>query len=539
MKACVIQPAYSTDYALSDQRFEAEMALMDRCDPSMDLIVLPESTDMPCYADTAEKRLQSVKRYNAALLEKAAATAKRCGATLFINAREPDGNGRYYNATHAFNARGEKVGVYRKQHTTPGEDRFEELNCDYNLDYEKPTVMEIDGVRYAFLICYDFYFYEMFPVLARLHPDVIIGCSHQRTDAHDTTRTACKFLAFNTNAYVVRASVSMGEASPVGGGSMIVTPRGDVLCDMESRVGLATAEFDPHARYLKSAGFGGALKPHHEYAEQGRRPWKYRPAGSAVVRDDARMPYPRVCAHRGFSTIAPENSMPAFGAAVAMGAEEIEFDLWPTKDGEIVSLHDATLERVSTGTGKVWEHTLSELEAFDFGIRTGEAFRGMKILRFEEILKKLACHTIMNVHIKTIDNTTPYDEALLKRIVDLIEQYDCKKYVYFMTSNDALQAQIRDRYPDYLRCEGEGDTHFDIVDRAIEYGCYKVQLFKPYFNQAMIEKAKAHGLRLNVFWSDDPEEAVRFLDMGVDTILTNDYNRVAVAVAAWKKARGL
>ena len=52
------------------------------------------------------------------------------------------------------------------------------------------------------------------------------------------------------------------------------------------------------------------------------------------------MPYPRVCAHRGFSTIAPENSMPAFGAAVAMGAEEIEFDLWYTKDGEIVSIFD-------------------------------------------------------------------------------------------------------------------------------------------------------------------------------------------------------
>ncbi len=46
-----------------------------------------------------------------------------------------------------------------------------------------------------------------------------------------------------------------------------------------------------------------------------------------MVTTDREMPYPRICAHRGFGTIAPENSMPAFGAAVSMGAEEIELDL--------------------------------------------------------------------------------------------------------------------------------------------------------------------------------------------------------------------
>ena len=76
-------------------------------------------------------------------------------------------------------------------------------------------------------------------------------------------------------------------------------------------------------------------------------------------------------------------------------------------------------------------------------------------------------------------------------------------------------------------------------DRAIEMGCQKVQLFKPYFDQAMIDKAHAHGIKCNVFWSDDPEEAVRFLDMGIDTILSNDYNRVAQAVRAWKRKKGL
>ena len=67
---------------------------------------------------------------------------------------------------------------------------------------------------------------------------------------------------------------------------------------------------------------------------------------NGMVQNDKNMPYPRVCAHRGFNTIAPENTMPAFAAAIALGAEEIEFDLWATKDGELVTAHDSKLERV-------------------------------------------------------------------------------------------------------------------------------------------------------------------------------------------------
>lgn len=72
-----------------------------------------------------------------------------------------------------------------------------------------------------------------------------------------------------------------------------------------------------------------------------------------------------------------------------------------------------------------------------------------------------------------------------------------------------------------------GDVPWQIVDRAIKYGCKKVQLFKPYFNQEMINKAHENGIKCNVFWSDDSEEAKKFLNMGIDTILTNDYNSIS------------
>ena len=66
-----------------------------------------------------------------------------------------------------------------------------------------------------------------------------------------------------------------------------------------------------------------------------------------------------------------------------------------------------------------------------------------------------------------------------------------------------------------------------IVDRAIEWDCCKVQLFKPYFNQEMIDKAHDHGILCNVYWSDDPVEARQFFEMGIDTVLTNDYLAIA------------
>ncbi len=238
----------------------------------------------------------------------------------------------------------------------------------------------------------------------------------------------------------------------------------------------------------------------------------------------------RLCAHRGFSTIAPENGMAAFGAAVALGASEIEFDIWWTKDGEIVSIHDPTLERVSNGTGKVYEHTYAELAALDFGIKKGEHFTGTRIVRFSDILAMFSQRVIMNIHVKTPGGE--WDDEVLKKAIRLIDEYGARRHVYFMANSTVLQDQLARLAPDIPRCMGnssDNKSHPDIVDNAIAHKCQMVQLFKPHFDQALVDKAKAAGLRVNVFWSDDPEEAKKFLDMGIDTILTNDYQPISSA----------
>lgn len=448
---------------------------------------------------------------------------------LFINMSDITPTGRR-NTTYAFDRNGNLAGKYYKQHLTPGEVTETKLDSEYSFQFSEPTVLEMEGIRFAFLTCYDFYFYEAFANIARQNVDVIIGCSHQRSDTHLALEIMSQFLAYNTNTYVLRSSVSMDENSNIGGASMVVAPTGKTLINMYSRVGLETVEIDVHDKYYKPAGFGNPPAAHYEYIEQGRRPWKYRPSGSAIVKHDSLMPYPRICAHRGFNTIAPENSMAAFGAAIGLGAEEIEFDLWFTKDGEVVSCHDDTLDRVSNGTGKIYEHTYDELKNLDFGSKFSEKFKGIKILKFEDILKKFACHAVMNIHIKSIDTPAFSKEEALRKLAHIIHKYDCEKYVYFMSGEDSFHELAKTVVPNITRCMGGGNAPWQIVERAIKYGCQKVQLFKPYFNQEMIDKAHSNGIICNVFWSDDANEAKKFLDMGIDTILTNDYNLISQVI---------
>ena len=529
LKACVFQPPYALDPANIEASMQWEMEHLKKCDESLDLIVLPEASDRQAKLGPKEEVMAAARKYNGPLLAACAETAKRCRATVFVNALDFTPTGAR-NTTFAYDRTGACVGRYYKEHLTAGEHQKWGFDASYMWEWSEPYILDIDGVRYAFLTCYDFYFYENFANIARHKPDVIIGCSHQRSDPHPILEMIGRFLAYNTGAYLVRSSVSMGTGSPVGGGSMIVAPSGEMLGNMFSRVGTLTVEFDPHAKYLKPMGYGNPPGLHSTYIEVGRRPWKYRPAGSAVIPGFKDAPAKRLCAHRGFSTVAPENSLPAFGAAVALGAAEIEFDLWWTKDGEIVSIHDATLDRVSDGKGKVYDHTYAELLKYDFGSKKGKGFAGLKIIRFEDILKKFSCHTIMNIHMKSLGKE--WNEEYAKKVVRLIYAFDAQDHVYFMTECGALQDQLARLAPGIPRCmgnSGDNKTRPDIVDHAIAHKCQMVQLFKPHFTQETIDRAHAAGLRVNVFWSDQPDEAKKFLDMGIDTILANDYLRVANA----------
>ena len=246
-----------------------------------------------------------------------------------------------------------------------------------------------------------------------------------------------------------------------------------------------------------------------------------------IPKNDDSSLYPRLCAHRGFNTIAPENSLPAFGAAIALGASEIEMDVRETADGELVVCHDSSIDRISNGTGQIGELTFEHLRSLDFGSRHGSHFAGLKIASMEEVLKAFAGKVIVNLHIKSVDGTR-FPQHTMQKIVELIYKYDFAERLYFMAAGDVMETAL-EVAPEIQRCMGAGSTPFEIVENALRWQCSKVQLFKPHYNEAMIQKAHANGIRCNVFFSDDPAEARNMLAMGIDTILTNDYLAIANA----------
>ena len=500
----MLQPKYSFDENDIGKCFEGLLSLLEQCDESLDVIVLPEYSDVPADVKGKAGYYDAVVKYGGIILEKAKETAKRCSAIIFVNAGHQTVKG-IRNTTYAINRDGEIIGRYFKAHPAPSEVKTDvegghELDVEYSYEYAPPYIIEVEGLRIGFLTCYDFYFYENFARIARENVDLIIGCSLQRTDTHEALSIINKFLCYQTNAYLIRASVSLGADSKVCGCSMVVSPKGEELLNLKNQVGLGICEINPKEKYYKAAGHLGALKSHYEYIEEGRRPWLYRNGGASVVPFESVMKYPRICAHRGFNTVAPENSLPAFGAAVALGAEEIEFDIWSTTDRVLVSSHDSSLERVSDGSGKIYEHTYEELLSLDFGFKRGEKFRGLKICTFEEILQKFAGRVIMNIHVKIWDMN--FADTMMEEIVGLIRKYDCAKHVYFMTTNDAVIKNVMQYAPDISVCVGwNGNKEpLSIVERAIALGAKKVQLFKPYFNQQSVDLAHEHGIFCNVFF---------------------------------------
>jgi glycerophosphoryl diester phosphodiesterase len=97
---------------------------------------------------------------------------------------------------------------------------------------------------------------------------------------------------------------------------------------------------------------------------------------------------PRIVAisHRGEHLHHPENTLPAYQAAIDAGADFIETDVRTTADGKLAIQHDATMNRCTNGQGAVRQMKLAQIRALDAGIKMGEQFRGTKVPTFDEVL---------------------------------------------------------------------------------------------------------------------------------------------------------
>ena len=135
---------------------------------------------------------------------------------------------------------------------------------------------------------------------------------------------------------------------------------------------------------------------------------------------------PLVIAHRGAARRAPENTLPAFRLAADLGAEAIELDARLTADGVVVVHHDQTLDRTTTGTGRLAQCTRQELQSLDAGVKFGAAFAGERIPTLDEVFEAVGGRVLINVELKNYD--TPFDR-LVPAVVALVRSHGLQRRV--------------------------------------------------------------------------------------------------------------
>lgn len=127
-----------------------------------------------------------------------------------------------------------------------------------------------------------------------------------------------------------------------------------------------------------------------------------------------------VIAHRGEHLHHPENTLPAFQAAIDAGADYFELDVRTTSDGKFVIMHDSTLDRTTNGIGEVQSHTFDEIRSLDAGAKFSPAFAGTKVPTLDEAFD--LAHGKINVYVDT-KNADP------QQLIDTIERHDMQDHV--------------------------------------------------------------------------------------------------------------
>ena len=157
-----------------------------------------------------------------------------------------------------------------------------------------------------------------------------------------------------------------------------------------------------------------------------------------------------VAAHRGWSAKYPENTMAAYKAAAELGVDQIETDIRITADGELVLIHDATVDRTTNGTGLVREKTLAELRALDAGSWKGEEFAGLQIPTLKEFMDFIATLPEMTIDFELkeypVDGRDAISYEVCDRVMAMIDEYGFTDRCVINTFNAKLHEYIQQKY---------------------------------------------------------------------------------------------
>lgn len=223
--------------------------------------------------------------------------------------------------------------------------------------------------------------------------------------------------------------------------------------------------------------------------------------------------------HRGYCSVAPENTIPAFEAAIEDGCDVIELDVQLTKDDVVVVAHDPSLKRTAGIDKRIRDLTYDELRQIDVGSFFSDAFSRTRVPALEDVLKLCSGKTDLNIEIKQ-DGTQPKLEA---ETVRLIKQYDFTDHCTVTSLNYESLDKVKTMEPGiktgYILAVGVG-SYYDLP--AADFFSVEAS----FITRGMVYEIHARGKTVSAWTINRREDAERLWSLGIDDMITEQPHMV-------------
>ena len=222
-----------------------------------------------------------------------------------------------------------------------------------------------------------------------------------------------------------------------------------------------------------------------------------------------------VTAHRGYSAVYPENTIPAFKGAIQVGADWAELDVQQTADGEVIVMHDSNLKRTTGLDKEVWQVTWDEIKDLDNGSWFDKKYQTVRIPTLEEVLKVCRGKIHLNIEIKP----SGHDKDREEQVAKLLKKYHMRDTcVVSSLKYDSLRKikQADDSIETaYITSVSYGN--FTDLEYADGYSVESTLLSKSFVN-----KAQKTGKQIYVWTVNSEERLEKVVGMGIDNVITDD-----------------
>ncbi len=222
-----------------------------------------------------------------------------------------------------------------------------------------------------------------------------------------------------------------------------------------------------------------------------------------------------VTAHRGYSTVYPENTIPAFKGAIEVGADWAELDVQQTADGEVIVMHDSSLKRTTGLDKEVWQVTWDEIKDLDNGSWFDKKYQTVRIPTLEEVLKVCKGKIRLNIEIKP----SGHDKNLEESVAKLLKEYHMRdSCVVSSLKYESLQkVKEVDSSIETVYITSVSYGNFTNLEFADGYSVESTML-----TQSFVDQAQKAGKQVYVWTVNSEEQLEKVVGMGIDNVITDD-----------------